>query len=141
MGAPEYLHLRPGCVPPDLRSDPFCAVVVIEAPVTAEWRAFVSAWLVQGGCLYMMACGSDCSLWDDSVDDAMLEAFDYGDVPDDRFVMTTWHEKEPLGDVFWFCENNVRHSALDLKRAILVHISPVERKLELLHGYESACRT
>src|SRR3546814_2317896 len=73
MNAPEYFHLRPGHSPPELHGAPYRAVVIIEAPVTAEWRSLVSAWLVKSGCLYMMAWGPDCSLWDDSVDYARSE--------------------------------------------------------------------
>ena len=34
---------------------------------------------------------------------AILTEFDYGDIPDDRFVMTTWHSKQSLSDTFWDC--------------------------------------
>jgi hypothetical protein len=66
---------------------PFRAVVVVEEPVSAEWRAVASRWLVDADCLYMMAWGHECSLWDDSVDFANLEVFNFGEVPDRNFVM------------------------------------------------------
>src|SRR3546814_7111478 len=140
MNAPEYFHLRPGHSPPELHGAPYRAVVIIEAPVTAEWRSLVSAWLVKSGCLYMMAWGPDCSLWDDSVDYANLDEFEYGDIPDDRFVMTTWHNNKPLEEVLWFCEHTAHHPAVDLHRKILIHISPVERGAELLDDYQRADR-
>ena len=65
---PEYIHLLPDGPLPDLKGSAFRTVVVVEAEVTSEWREKVSAWLVESGCLYMMAWGRDCSLWDDSVD-------------------------------------------------------------------------
>jgi hypothetical protein len=140
MTALEYLHLPPDCPPPQLRGAPFRAVVVIEAQVTPEWRASISKWLVESGCLYMMAWGTDCSLWDDSVDYANLDKLECGDIPDDSFVMTTWHPSEPLEEVFWFCEYTARHSTVDLDRKILIHISIVERDAELLDAYQRAAQ-
>lgn len=140
MNAPEYIHLQPDSSPPELRGAPFRAVVVIEAPVTPDWRASVSKWLVESGCLYMMAWGPDCSLWDDSVDYANLDEFEYGDIPDDRFVMTTWHNNEPVEEVFWLCEHTAHHPTVDLHRNVLVHISPVERGAELINDYQRAAQ-
>ena len=99
--APEYLHLRPEGPQPSLDgAAPFKAVVVIDSEVTPEWQAQVSDWLVRSGCQYMMAWGLDCSSWDDSVDVANLEMFDFGEIPDEGFVMTTWHEKDSLLEAF-----------------------------------------
>ncbi len=114
--------------------------MIVETAVTADWREEVSAWLVKNGCLYMMAWGQDCSLWDDSVDHANLDEFNFGDIPDNRFVMTTWHDKEPLQEVLWFCEHTANHPTVDLDRIVLVHISPIERKSELLGQYHHAAR-
>ena len=138
MDVPEYLYLSPIRPLPELHCEPYRAVVIIEIPVTADWRGRVSDWLVKSGCLYMMAWGLDCSLWDDSVDYANLDEFEYNDIPDDRFVMTTWHEKESLQDVFWYCKHTARHPTVDLKRTFLIHVSPVKRKQELLSEYQQA---
>src|SRR5215467_8233133 len=97
----KYLHVTPESDLPDISYlRPFRSVVLIEEPINSEWRAKVSAWLVDAGCLYMMAWGNDCSSWDDSVDIANLEQFNYENIPDERFVMTTWRENEPLAEVF-----------------------------------------
>lgn len=73
---PVYFHVQPGAA---LRNigylAPFRAVVIIEREVSVEWRTDVSNWLVHSGCLYMMAWGQDCSLWDDSVDWANMDYF------------------------------------------------------------------
>jgi len=134
----EYLHLSAGSALPPLRDAPFRAVVVVEQEVTHEWREQVSKWLVAGGCLYMMAWGQDCSLWDDSVDYANLDEFAYGDIPEDRFVMTTWHEKQSLSDVFWFAEHCASHSTIELEAIVILDIVPVSREAEMLAHYERA---
>lgn len=138
---PEYIHLIPDGSLSDLTGDVFKTVVIVEATVTADWREKVSTWLVKNGCLYMMAWGQDCSLWDDSVDHANLDDFEYGDIPDDRFVMTTWHDNEPLQEVFWFCEHTAKHPFVDLKRIVLVHIAPIGQKSELLGCYQDVGQT
>lgn len=138
MGDIDYLHLSPDQAPPDIGIGPFRAVVVIDEPVTAEWRDLVSGWLVRSGCLYMSAWGLDCGLWDDSVDYANLEEFDYGDIPADRSVMTTWHAREPLSQAFWFAAHCANHPDVELKRTLVVHIARGERRAELLAEYHEA---
>ena len=135
MDEPQYLHLPPGGIPPELHSkQPFAAVVVIEGDISAEWRHSVSRWLVQSGCLYMMAWGTECSAWDDSVDHANLEAFEYGDIPDEHLVMTTWHDNEPLEEVLWFATNSLEHPVRKIERLILIDISTQERRIEIMNS-------
>ena len=136
--SPRYIHLAPGAALPSLATSPFRAVVVIDSPVTPDWQALVSEWLVQAGCLYMMAWGLGCSSWDDSVDFANLEEFSFGDIPDDRFVMTTWHSNAPLKDVFWFSKHTAAHPTIKLDGAILIHIADSPTADELLQAYDEA---
>lgn len=106
--------------------------------MTPEWQALVSDWLVLSGCLYMVAWGNDCSTWDDSVDHANMKKFAFREIPENEFVMTTWHESEPLHEVFWFSKNNAVHPSVDLVRSLLVHISPINKCGELLRAYADA---
>jgi len=132
----RYLQLQPETSLPDISGlSPFRSVVIVEASVTPEWQAEVSKWLVKSGCLYMMAWGKECSSWDDSVDFANLEEFNYGEIPEDKFVMTTWHENEPLNEVFFFSKENGIHPTVDLKNTLLLHISNSNKENEYLNEY------
>jgi hypothetical protein len=132
---PIYVHLPAGSCPPKIENSPNRIVVVIEQDVSSEWQAQISRWIVDSGCLFMMAWGKDCSSWDDSVDHANLEDFNYGEIPDDRFVMTTWHDNEPIEDVFWFCRYTAFHPEVELLSAYIVHISEAAGEQDLLHAY------
>lgn len=135
----SYLHLPYGQAPPDIgQKQPFRAVVVLQQATSPEWRTIVSEWLVQSGCLYMMAWGPDCSAWDDSVDWANIDAFDGGDIPDDRRVMTTWHADEPLSEVFWFAENAARHPTIPLDETTIIDIGPQDRRAVLTDMFTAA---
>ncbi|WP_456239030.1 DUF7684 family protein [Ruegeria lacuscaerulensis] len=79
-------------------------LLLIERPVGEEFRHELSRLLVSSGCLFTMAWGLDCSLWDDSVDYANIEKFDYRGIPDDQVVMTTWHEEDTLEEVLRFAK-------------------------------------
>jgi hypothetical protein len=139
MNSPAYLHLHADQPLPRLEGvRPFKAVLIIEVEVTPDWRALVSDWLVRSGCLYMMAWGRGCSEWDDSVDHANLNVFDYGEIPDDSFVMTTWHEHDSLPQVFWYCEHSAFHPTVDLERTLIIHVSPNDRREELLETFLGA---
>lgn len=138
MSNVRYLWLPSGATPPDLEVGPFRAVIVVEQVVDADWRGRVSEWLVARGCLYMMAWGRDCSAWDDSVDWANRDAVGSWDIPEERFVMTTWHEKEPLPEVFWFAANCAYHPTIELPVTLVVHVAVYPREDQMLALYGAA---
>ena len=130
----DFIQLKSGEALPTIdASQPFMAVVCIETNDVSElWRSEVSAWLVDNGCRYAMTWGRSCSKWDDAIDEANLAAFEYSKIPEDNFVMTTWHEGEELSDVFWFAKNAAQHPSIELNRGVLIHISEMNREAELL---------
>ncbi|MBX3308692.1 MAG: hypothetical protein KF751_21815 [Nitrospira sp.] len=133
-----YLHVHPGGAFPEVFPQaPFRAVVIAEAEVDPEWQSVLSKWLVRSGCLYMVAWGKSGSSWDDAVDNANLEEFEFGEIPEGKFVMTTWHD-ESLSEAFGFAKNSAFHATVDLRSTMLVHISACNREEELLLEYANA---
>ena len=86
----------------------------------------------------MMAWGPECSRWDDAVDDANLERYEYGDIPEEKFVMTTWHADAPLSEVFWFAKELANHPTVALDSTVLLHISATAAETEMLAAFENA---
>lgn len=129
----RYVHLRPEEQPRPLGlRGPFKAVVIVEGDVSPSWRHEVGLWLVREGCRFMMAWGTECSKWDDAVDEANLALNDWKVVEGDRFVMTTWHDGEGLPELFEFCAKSAHHPSLALGTTIIIHIADRERRTELL---------
>lgn len=87
------------------------------------------------GSRYVVAWGQSCEDWHDSVDWANLKAFDCGNVPDKDFVMTTWHNDEPLSEAFWFAGFCAHHPDVELGETILLHISKQESSKRLQAEY------
>jgi hypothetical protein len=87
----------------------------------------------------MMAWGRKCSSWDDSVDHANLERFDYSEIPDEDFVMTTWHENEPLCDVFFHARMCAFHPTIAMPVLTILDIRDKARESAILslHDAES----
>lgn len=134
-----YLHLSGGEFPPILEGFyPYRSIVVIEEKVTTEWQYDVSEWLVESGCRYMLAVGDSSSEWDDSVDVVNLEQYDYGEMPDDALVVTSWHENETFAEVAALAKNSVSHTGLEIENTLLLHISAKEAEYSLLKQYENA---
>lgn len=69
---------------------------------TAEERGKVAAHLVASGCRYAVCSGFESSKWDDAVDLAYLDTSPEFNPPDEKFVMTSWHEQESLREVAEF---------------------------------------
>lgn len=135
----SYVHLPPEAPLPSVGEvGPFRAVLVLEQAVSNDWQSRVSEWLVNSGCLYMMAWGVECSSWDDSVDWANQSVVGLDDVPEDRFVMTTWHDNEPLAETFWFAGFSAHHPTVTLEHIAIIDIGPTNREREMLQAYEAA---
>jgi hypothetical protein len=128
----RYIRLQDGNPFPEVGDlKPFKAILILDGPVTLDWQKLASMWLVKSGCLYMMAWGVDCGSWDDSVDYANLEIFDFGEVPEDQAVMTTWHEDQELSEVFEFAKEQAHHSSIDLNNVLIVHVGNEDKRVEL----------
>ena len=127
----RYLQVQDGDPLPDVGDlKPFNAIVVIEDNPSPEWQTEVSNWLVVSGCLYMMAWGIDCSSWDDSVDYANIDICKFDEIPDDQFVMTTWHETESILEVFEFSKVFAQHRVVNLDNTLVLHVSAADRHAE-----------
>ncbi len=114
---------------------PFKAVVIIETPLSGNQQEKVSKWLAKSGCLYMMAWGYECSSWDTSVDIANHEEFDNSEIPDDSFIMTTWHENEPMKEVFFYSKHAAFHPTVELENVLILHIGETDKEEQFREQY------
>lgn len=135
----HYLHLLPGGQLPLVSNFlPSRVVVIAEVDVAPAWRALASSWLVRSGCLCMPAWGERCDLWDDVVDWTLLEEFEFGDIPEDRFVMTSWHENQTLDEVFAYCKQLVLFDSVPLAQTVLLHIARQPAEQRIMDAYAQA---
>ena len=116
----------------------FRCLILIEREVSADDRNTISRALVDGGCLFAMAWGLDCTLWDDSVDWANLECFDYVNVPDDKFVLTTWHSKDTLEEVLYFAKfcSLTGYNDQELKELLILDLGQGSREANIRQAYD-----
>jgi len=135
---PRYLHLRREDPPPNLPTAPYRVVIVADQEVGDDWRGRVADWIVAIGSLYVIAWGVDCEKWHDSVDWAVLEVFDFGEIPDDRFVMTTWHSDEPISEAFWYAGNCAIHPDVELSETVILHVAAEARCAVILQMYRDS---
>lgn len=136
---PRYVRIAPSEPFPELSAcAPFRAVVVLDTAYSAEWEKLATKWLVDSGCLYMLAWGRGCEGWHDAVDWAALEKFHFGDIPDDQFVMTTWHNEETLESVFWFAGACAHHPDIELLETLLVDVGEQNRGVEFIELFDRA---
>lgn len=134
----RYVRVRNDDELPDVSElKPYKALVIVEDDFDQDWQNSVSDWLVDTGCLYMMAWGRDCSSWDDAVDWANMNDFNFGDIPEDRFVMTTWHENDSLEEFFEFAKLYASHPVEILENILIVHVSATDREGEFRKLYEA----
>lgn len=105
----------------------FKCLILIERDVGNDYRNEVSEVLVKAGCLYTLAWGLDCSEWEESVDWAFLEHYDYGEYPKDKFVTTTTHDDETLEETVHFARHCTRHSDVQLDDILVLDFAKRER--------------
>lgn len=138
MSDVEYIHLPAGSEFPVVVPTARKVIVLVEHEVEADWQAEVSRKIIESGCLYMMAWGQDCSSWDDSVDMALLEKFEFKDIPDEHHVWTSWHNDEPMKEVFWFSNHCARHDKVELSLTTILHIAAEPDRDGLLQKYKES---
>lgn len=135
----RYVRVQDGDSLPNVGDlKPFKAIVVIENRPSLEWQHQASEWPVGSGCLYMLAWGEDCTSWDDSVDWANLETFDFGNIPEEEFVMTTWHDSETLEEVFLFAKELALHSTVKLSNVLILHIGAENKRKKFEAMFQKA---
>lgn len=128
----SYKQITPELAPPELPTSPFLAVVVSEIAVSEIWLNLVSSQIINSGCRYVVAWGIDCEKWHDWIDETLLEAFEHNDIPEERDVMTTWHNGEPLSDAFWFAGQCASHPSVELVETIILHITYEAQEFHML---------
>lgn len=134
-----YLHRKPEAALPELPPpQPSRVVLISEASTPQAYKEAVAKELVRSGCLYLMAWGQECEAWHDAVDMANIEQFDFKEIPEESFIMTTWHEEEPLSEALWFCKNNALHASTKLNRTVLLHLSVESEEGRILELYRVA---
>lgn len=119
---------------------PFRCVILLERAVDAANRELICKQLVEAGCRWALTWGIDCLAWHDSIDDANFDRFIPGSIPDDQYVITTWHEDETIEDVLFFAKFNALWSTadLDLVDLLILDVGTVGRKEEIREAYERA---
>ncbi len=135
----RYLHLPPdGDLPAWAGAAHFKAIVVVEAEVMDMTRWEVSRWLVESGCAYALAWGTQAEAWHEAIDDAFLEATDYEEVDDARLLLSTSHEDEDLEEAFWFAKHRATHPAHDLAETLILHIADAPRREQIEASFRDA---
>ncbi|GHB74153.1 hypothetical protein GCM10008107_24380 [Psychrosphaera saromensis] len=133
----EYVQLSGLCELPDISCfGKFKSIVVVEEEVSELRQNQISKWLVDSGCLYMMAWGVEASSWDTSVDLANIAQFENAEIPDESLVLTTWHDDELLFEVFEFSKFSAFHRYHELN-PIIVHLSSINKESEFRSVYNA----
>ena len=117
-----------------------CILVVNESSISAAEQSLLSTQIVQSNCKYAVCAGHQCATWDLSIDIAYLETDPDLSPPEDEFVMTTWHEGEPLEEVLWFGFNLTNFDDHDFKKYLILLIGAnesLENEVEIL-AFEEA---
>lgn len=81
-------------------------LVVADAEIPAEEQARLAERFVRSGCRYAVCFGPTSSSWDDAID--MVNVIDDIEGRASPFVMTTWHDDEPLEETVAFFADDTR---------------------------------
>ncbi|WP_237226952.1 hypothetical protein [Rubinisphaera sp. JC750] len=109
-------------------------IVAADANISHIDRNSLSKQLVSQGCRYAVCTGYDCSKWDDSIDTAFLETDPEFSPPDEKLVMTTWHENESLGDVALFFRNNTSFDSFRAQHFLALILGGDETMCDAIHS-------
>jgi hypothetical protein len=96
----KYLQLpRPFRFVSPFEGNEFVALVYVDDKhISPEEQEQLSDQIVTAGCRYAVCAGHLCSSWDNSIDMADLRRNNM-EINEKTFVMTSWHEDEPVEDI------------------------------------------
>jgi len=135
----EYIQLTENSLLPEIgHLAPFKTILAIEDRVSPERQKQVSDWLVGAGGLCIMVCGTDCQSWQDSLRQANLDQVDIEVMKPEEFVMITTHEHERLRNTFWHAKKVARHTHVDIRNILTVHIAAQNRSVEYHSIFDKA---
>lgn len=104
-------------------------LLVVDPMVSSEEQTTLAEQLVAQACRYAVCAGFDCASWDDAIDwVSVMNEVD--EKPGHGFVMTTWHEDQPLQEVVDFFRNWVS-----------IDDQPPVNRLAIVVGEDDAQRT
>ncbi|VTS01971.1 Uncharacterized protein OS=Planctomyces brasiliensis (strain ATCC 49424 / DSM 5305 / JCM 21570 / NBRC 103401 / IFAM 1448) GN=Plabr_2303 PE=4 SV=1 [Gemmata massiliana] len=115
-------------------SDFALMVVVAGSSVMPAEREVVCAEIVRQGCRYAVCAGHDCPLWEDAIDLAYLATSPDFSPPNERFIMTTQHENESLGDVVEFFRCNTAFDQFVPRRFLVLVVGGAGALAERVHS-------
>lgn len=105
----------------------FKCLILNERDVGEQYRTEVSETLVKAGCVLASAWGLNCSAWDDDVDYAFLDHYDFDQCPEDQCVMTTWHDNETLEEIVEFVKLYNGYSDVKLDDILVLDFATQDR--------------
>lgn len=82
----------------------------------------ISDGLVLLNCRCAVCAGYNCSSWDDSIDWAYLSTDEDYNPPDETFIMTTWHDREPIEDIIWYGLNNTNFDDIVFNKYLILFV-------------------
>lgn len=115
----------------------FRLILVSDTTSPYEWKKAVADLLVNGGCGFAACWGVDCKEWHDAIDDANIDQFPEQDIPDEAFIMTSWHDDETIDEAFWFGKYCARSDSFDMHETVILHHGQIDRENELLELFEA----
>jgi hypothetical protein len=115
---------------------PFKVVLAVEDALSCSRQNEISNWIVEMGGKYVMICGSHSKSWAQSIRQANLDQVDIESMGPEEFVMITLHEHERLRNVFWHASKHARHTHVEFKNILTIHIGSENRSVEYITMFE-----
>ena len=92
--------------------------------VSSDVQSLLADQIIATGCRYACCSGVACGSWHDAIDFAFMRTDPDYQPPDERSVMTSWHEGERLGEVVWFAMNCTSFDKFVAERVLVVLLKP-----------------
>lgn len=83
---------------------PHYVLLLCRGDVDLDWQWKVAKWIVHSSAMTAAAWGPNTTKWDDAIDWALILEQDEGRLDNARFILTTWHDDEPIEDTMEFLE-------------------------------------
>lgn len=101
----KEISISEGVLPPVYPIQvPHYVLLLCRGDVDPDWQCEVAKWIVHSTATTVAAWGPHTTKWDDAIDWALILEQHEGRLDPNRFVLTAWHDHEPIEDTLEFLE-------------------------------------
>ena len=115
--------------PPTLaKKDGLYILILCRGDIDPDWQLEMAKKIALAMPVLAAAWGPGTTSWDDAIDDSAIIGQIEGWLPKDLFILTTWHDDEPLAETVDFLATNIKYEDAPIDKLLILNMGNTSAK-------------